>query len=141
MPSEKISADTCVRLVETATRTCQPVASAQPTGSTPNWDAMANSFASLSNAFAYGSLLLAFVATLAAIGGGFMVKIWAGRLAIDEAQRCAKKWLEEEAPPLIRREVEEFRKTFPQESPTSPEDIDQMVAAFGADRKEDGNGK
>jgi len=137
MPSEKISADTCVRLVETATRTCQPVASAQPTGSTPNWDAMANSFASLSNAFAWGSLLLALFAALAAIGWGYVVKVWAE----EEAERSVKKWLEEEALPLLRREVEEFRKTFPQESPTSPEDIDQMVAALGAVGKEDGNGK
>lgn len=149
MPSEKISADTCVRLVETATRTCQPVASAQPTGSTPNWDAMANSFASLSNAFAWGSLLLALIAVFATIGWGYVVKVWAEREAREEARRCTteeaersvKKWLDEEALPLLRREMEEFRKTFPQESSTSPEEVDMLVAALGAVGKEDGNGK
>lgn len=149
MPSEKISADTCVRLVETATRTCQPVASAQPTGSTPNWDAMANSFASLSNAFALGSLALGVIALFGGIGWGWFVKIRAEREAREEARRCTaeeaerlvRKWLEEEALPLLRREMEEFRKTFPQESSTSPEEVDMLVAALGAVGKEDGNGK
>lgn len=141
MASEKISADTCVRLVEAAARTCQPTANVQTSENAPNWDAMANSFAALSTTLSYGSLLLGLIALLGAIGWGYVVKIWAERQAIQEAQRCAKNWLEVEATPLLRREMEEFRKTFPQEAPTSAEQVDLMVAGFGADRKEDDNGK
>lgn len=141
MPAQNISAETCVRLVETATTACQPMASAQPIQPQPNWDAMANSFASLSASLSWGALLLAIIFGLATFGWGYVVKVWAEREAREEAQRCAEKWLEDEATPLLRREMEEFRKTFPPESPKSANEVDQLVAAMGADRKEDDNGK
>ena len=76
----------------------------------PAWDALANSFASLSAALAWGSILLALVAIVAAIGWGFLVRHWAEREARAEAAECVKKlmdkWLVDEAPQIIRKHVE-----------------------------------
>jgi hypothetical protein len=133
----------CVQMVEAASRSCQ-----LPTSIAPNTpvapDAVnntADSLAALSTAFTYGSILLAIVALIGAVAWGFVVKGWAEREARDEAERCTKKWIEEEGFPMLRRQMEEWKRTFPPESPISDADVDTMVAALGADGREDGSGK
>jgi hypothetical protein len=82
-----------------------PVADASP-----NMDAIGVSLSALSTAFTYGSLLVAAVAIVAAIGWGFLVRHWAEREAKKEAQECVDrmmaKWLSEEAPQIIRKHVD-----------------------------------
>ena len=90
-----------------------PVVASVPV-SAPNFDGLTASFASLSAAFTWGTIILAVVAVLAAAGWGFLVKVWAEKEARDEAERCAKKhtdaymqkWLATEAPQIVRRHVE-----------------------------------
>ena len=137
MGAQTVTAGVCVKLVEAATRSCQPIAPAPPSPV----NSAADSLAALSTAFTFGSLLLGLIALVGAIAWGFVVKYWAEREAKAEAERCAKKWLDEEATPMLRREMMEWRKTFPQESPISAETVDEMVAAAGADGKEGDDGK
>lgn len=100
----------CERFVNVAAKSC--IASAQPAPAPhePPWDALANSFASLSAAFAWGAILLALIAIVAAIGWGVLVRHWAEREARVEADECVRrlmdKWLVEEAPQIVRRHVE-----------------------------------
>lgn len=102
----------CERIVNAATSHCAAVGGPVPAHDPP-WDALANSFASLGAAFAWGSLLLALIAVLAGVGWGFLVKVWAEREARKEAADCVKrqmdKWLAEEAPAIIRQHVENLQ--------------------------------
>lgn len=64
---------------------------------------------------------------------------WALRgLTKETAEEVTEREVEKIAPPLIRREVDEIKRTFGKEAPISTDDIDAMVLAAG---KEDGNGK
>ena len=107
----------CERFVSAASRACPAVAAPAPTPATapPEWDALANSFASLSNAFAFGSIILALVAIVGAVGWGYLVKKWAEEEARKEAAECVKKimdrWLADEAPQIIRKNVEYLQNT------------------------------
>ena len=105
-----IDAAMCERFVNAASHSCTISAQPAPTAHEPTWDALANSFASLSAAFAWGTLFLALVAVLAAIGWGFLVRHWAEREAKKEAAECVDrlmdKWLVEEAPQIVRKHVE-----------------------------------
>lgn len=143
MAPQTMSADICLKMVEAATRSCQPQAPVPPpiplASETVN--TTADSLAALSTAFTYGSILLAVVALLGAVAWGFVVKGWAEREARDEAERCTKKWIEEEGFLMLRREMQEWKKTFPPEVPISDADVDTMVAALGSDGREDGSGK
>lgn len=110
MPAQSIPVDACSKMVESATRSCQPLVAAAPEQANPNWDAMATSFASLSNAFAWGSIILAVVAIIAALAWGKSVTASAEKEARDMAKSCAedyiKKWLAEQAPGIIRERVD-----------------------------------
>ena len=105
-----VPANVCSQMVEAATKSCQPLISVPPEQAAPNWDAMANSFASLSAAFAWGSIVLAVVAIIAALAWGRIVTATAEKEARKMAKDCAddyiKKWLAEEAPSLVQRHVE-----------------------------------
>lgn len=109
----QIDAATCERMITAATQSCPaataPASQPVPIGNEHQWDALANSFASLSAAFAWGSIVLAIVAILAGIGWGIYVKLWAEREARREAEECVKKlmekWQREEAPRLVREHV------------------------------------
>jgi hypothetical protein len=59
--------ETCLELVETVAKSC---AASSERVSEPNWDAMANSFASLSSAFTWGTIILAVIALIGAIAWG-----------------------------------------------------------------------
>lgn len=110
MPAQSLPVDACSKMVESATRSCQPLIAAAPEQANPNWDAMATSFASLSNAFAWGSIILAVVAIIAALAWGKIVTASAEKEARDMAKSCAedyiKKWLAEQAPGIIRERVD-----------------------------------
>lgn len=107
-----IDAAMCERFVSAVSRSCpaQAVQAANVAQPPPEWDALANSFASLSAAFAWGSILLALIAIGAGIGWGLYVKQWAEREAREEAEKCVNalmdEWLAEEAPQIIRQSVE-----------------------------------
>lgn len=136
MSAQTIPVDACSKMVESATRSCQPLIAAAPE---PKIDT-ADSLAALSTAFTFGSILLAIIALLGAITWGFFVKIWAEKEAREEAERCTKKWIEEDGFPMLRREMQEWKKTFPPEIPISDKDIAKLMAAVGSDGKEDGDG-
>jgi len=120
-------------MVEAATQSCQPAAPIPPAPASST----ADSLAALSTAFTYGALLLAVVALVGAIAWGFVVKVWAEREAREEAGRITEKWLADEAIPMLRRESQEWKRTFSQDAPISDGDIDELVAAAGSDGKED----
>lgn len=118
----------CAKMVEAASKSCAVPQSSPPapTQPQPEWDALANSIASLSSAFAWGSLLLAVVAILGALTWGWIVKGWAEKEAKQEAERCAKQkidaWLTDEAPNIVRRHVEMLNDA-------STGNVDDKVAA------------
>jgi len=140
MVAQVISADVCGKMVEAATRSCQPIISVPPEQANPNWDAMAASFASLSNAFAWGSLILALVAVFAGFTWGRIITARAEREAVKMAEAEVRKWLRDEGIPMLMREMSGFMATFKEETPISESDIDALVAAAGADGKEGSNG-
>jgi hypothetical protein len=76
---------------------------------------MANSFASLSAALTWGSMLIGVVAIIAGLAWGKLVAMRAENEARTEAQRCAQmfieKWLAEEAPRIVRAHVENLVNT------------------------------
>lgn len=83
--------------------------------------------------------ILSLVVAVVAIGLG--VAAFVGYQAIREgAVRRAQEAAEDEvgrmAPPLIRREVSDFMRTFRGENPISETDVAAMTAAAGADGKE-----
>jgi hypothetical protein len=107
---QSIPADICSQIVEASARFCHPTAGMPPQPLNPNWDAMAASFASLSNAFAWGSIVLAVVAIVAALAWGKLVTASAEREAKEMAKRCAKEyiqdWMADNAPGIIRSQVD-----------------------------------
>lgn len=141
MSKTAISLNICSEMVESAARSCQQILPEQAPPPNPNWDAMAASFASLSNAFAWGSIILALVAVFAAFTWGKIVTARAEREAREMAQAEVEKWLANVAPPLIAREASEFLRTFRAEATTSDEDLANLVAAAGNDGVEGEDGK
>lgn len=59
------------------------------------------------------------------------------------AKAKVEKWLQDDAMPLILREVSEFLRAFPVERPISEDVVDEIAAAAGksGDGKEGGDGK
>lgn len=117
-PVSRITAEECAKLIEVATAACnRPTADAVSAAGLPNWDAMANSFAALSLAFTWGSLLLAVIALVSAIAWGYIVTKKAEAEAKTCAQECAVRiadekiaaWLRDEAPGLIRKHVDNLQ--------------------------------
>lgn len=104
--------DVCVRMVEASSRACALPLAPSPQ---PSWDALANSFASLSAAFAWGAIVLAVIAIIAAVAWGKVVTITAEKEAREEAKRCAdtyiQNWLAADAPGIIRQHVEYLQDT------------------------------
>jgi hypothetical protein len=76
---------------------------------------MANSFSALSVALTVGSIFLAFLGLISAIGWGYIVKLRAENEARKTAESIAvqriEQWLAEEAPGLIRRKLEMLQDT------------------------------
>lgn len=97
----------CERLVGVAAKACPtaslPASTTVPPTPAPEWDALANSFASLGVAIAWGGTILAIIALIAGIAWAKLLR----GIAREEARRCAEermeKWLAEEAPQLLSR--------------------------------------
>lgn len=110
MPAQSIPVDACSKMVESATRSCQPLIAAAPEQTNPNWDAMATSIASQSNAVAWGSLVLAVIVVIAGIAWAKITTANAEREARAMAKACAdeyiRDWLSKEAPGIIRERVD-----------------------------------
>lgn len=127
-----------MKVVEAASQSCQASAAPQVAPANPNWDAIAVSLTSQSNSIAFGAVVLTAIFAIAGLAWGQIITRNAEREAREMAEKEAKKWLSEEGIPFLRREMQEWRKTFPQEGPISNEDVDAMVDAVG---KEVGDGK
>lgn len=110
MLGQTISADACSKMVESATRSCQPMISIppQPANST------ADSLAALSTAFTFGSIVLAVLAVMAGFAWAKIVTANAEKEARVEAKKVAetyadeyiRDWLSKEAPGIIRERVD-----------------------------------
>lgn len=105
-----IPANVCSQMVEAATRSCQPMISVPPEQVNPNWDALATSLASQSNAIAWGSLVLAVIVVIAGIAWGKIITANAERearsMAKARADEYIRDWLSKEAPGIIRERVD-----------------------------------
>jgi hypothetical protein len=99
-------------------------------------DALAVSLTAQSNAIAFGAVALAIIVALAGFAWGRIVTLNAEREAREMAEKAVQRWLQDEALPLMMREVSGFMGTFARERPISEEDVEAMVAAAGADGKE-----
>ena len=113
MAAPLISVSVCERLIEAASRPCPAPVEVSPVSGAPEpeWDALANSFASLGSAFAWGALVFALIALLGGVTWGYLVR----EQAKEEAKRCAeeavREWLEKQAPALVRQQVDWIRDT------------------------------
>jgi hypothetical protein len=109
-----IDVEACSKFVNAATKHCTAPLEGGSSG-TANWDALANSFASLSLAFTWGTIILAIVALIGAIAWGWMVKGWAEKEAREAAEVHASKmindWLANEAPRIIRKHIDYLNDT------------------------------
>lgn len=118
MAGQTITADMCGKMVEAATRSCQPMISVPPEQANPNWDAMAVALTAQSNAIAWGSIILAVIFFVAGLAWSRVVLATAKQEAREAADREAKamakscaddyigKWLAEQAPGIIRERVD-----------------------------------
>jgi hypothetical protein len=112
-----------------------------PEQANPNWDAVAVSLTSQSNAIAFGAIVLAVIVAIAGVAWGRMITMNAEREAREMAEKEVKKWLQDEAIPLLLRETNGFLQTFRGEQPISEDEVDAMTAAAGEDGKEGGDGE
>lgn len=83
--------------------------------------------------------ILSLIIAVVAIGLGFAGFVGYQAIrdgAVRRAQEAAETEVKNLAPPLIRREMDEFKRTFGKEDPISEAEVDAMVAAAGSDGKE-----
>lgn len=114
----------------------------------PNWDALAVSLTSQSNAIAWGAVILGVIVALAGFAWGKIITVNAEQEARQVAEKEARetaetevrKWLQDEGFPMVRREASEFLRTF-HEQPISEDELADLVRAAGADRKAGDGGK
>lgn len=110
MPKNSIPIDACTRMVESAAHSCQPVARPPIEAAHPNWDAIAVSLTSQSNAIAWGALAVTVIIAIAGLAWGRIITLNAEREAREMAKTFAEayiaKWLAEEAPGIIRERVD-----------------------------------
>lgn len=110
MGAQIISADICGKMVEAATRSCQPMISVPPEQANPNWDAVAVALTAQSNAIAWGAVVLGVIVAVVGWGWGKTIAADAEREARAMAKSCAEdyiaKWLADEAPGIIRERVD-----------------------------------
>lgn len=103
----------CERLVGVAAKACPaadvPAATPVPPAPQPEWDALANSFASLGVALTWGGLLLGVTAIVAGFAWARIVTRNAEEEARKEARECVDKlmteWKAKELPALVSKNV------------------------------------
>lgn len=101
MAGQTITAEVCGKMVESATRSCQPMISVPPEVSST-----ADSLAMLSTAFTFGSILLAIIALIAGFAWGKIVAATAQGEAKTAAKACAEEWMAKNGPGIIQAHVE-----------------------------------
>lgn len=85
--------------------------------------------------------ILSLIIAVVAIGLGFAGFVGYQSIrdsAVKKAQEAAELEVKNLAPPLIRREMEEFKRTFGKDDTISEDEVDAMVAAAGAKEGEGG---
>lgn len=101
-----IPANVCAQMVESANRSCQPLIQVPPEPA----NTTADSLAALSTAFTFGSILLGIFAIVIGLAWGKMVAASAEKEAKQAAKECAEayitKWMADEAPAIIRKQVD-----------------------------------
>lgn len=106
MGAQVITAGACGKMVESATRSCQPLIQVPPEPA----NTTADSLAALSTAFTFGSILLGILVLLAGYAWGKFIALDAGkearRAAKERADEYIQDWLAKEAPVLIRERVD-----------------------------------
>ena len=102
MAGQAISVDVCAKMVESATRSCQPMISVPPEPANSTADALAG----LSTAFTYGSMVFAVLALIAGFAWAKHVAHEAKEMAKAYAQNYIDEWLAEKAPGIIRERVD-----------------------------------
>lgn len=102
MAGQVIAADVCGKMVESATKACQPMISLPPEAKIST----ADSLAALSTAFVYGSILLAILVVLAGFSWAKFVAHEAKEMAKADAEAYIAKWMAEQAPGIIQSHVE-----------------------------------
>lgn len=100
--SDPIPANICGQMVESATRSCQPLIQVPPGPAS----SAADSLAMLSTAFTFGSILLAIIALIAGFAWGKMVAVSAKEEAKKAAKECAEDWMARNGPMIIQSHVE-----------------------------------
>jgi hypothetical protein len=103
----KMDVETCGKLVEQAVNQCAAKAQESPPPRLQDSsDQVANSLAALSAAISWGSVILAGIAIVLAIGWSFMVRHWAKEEARKEMEArlngMCLSWLEEKVPQMFR---------------------------------------
>ena len=100
--TDPIPANVCSQMVESATRSCQPLIQmpAEPAVTT------ADSLAALSTAFTFGSILLAILALIAGYAWGRIIAASAKEEAQKAAKECADDWMAKNGPGIIQQHVE-----------------------------------
>ena len=104
--TEPVPANVCAQMVESATRSCQPLIEVPPDQA----NSAADSLAMLSTAFTFGSILLAILVMVVAIPWAKQVasqaKEDAEKAAKERADTYIEEWLANEAPGIIRARVD-----------------------------------
>ena len=104
--AEPVPSNVCAQMVESATRSCQPLIEvpSEPANTA------ADSLAMLSTAFTFGSIVLAILLVFAGLAWGKIVAAAAEKEAKQAAKECAEdyivKWMADEAPAIIRKQVD-----------------------------------
>lgn len=106
LAKEPVPANICAQMVESATRSCQPLLQVPP----EPVNKTADSLAALSTAFTFGSILLGILVLLAGYAWGKFIALDAGKEATKAAKERAdvyiEEWLATEAPGIIRERVD-----------------------------------
>ncbi len=106
LSTEPVSANMCAQMVEFTARSCQSLIETP----TEPVNSVADSLAMLSTAFTFGSILLAIIALIAGFAWGKIVAATAEKEAKQAAKECAEeyivKWMADEAPAIIRKQVD-----------------------------------
>ena len=100
--TDPVPANICAQMVESATRSCQPLLQVPPEPANKT----ADSLAALSTAFTYGSILLAILALIAGFAGGKIVAASAEKEAKQAAKECAEDWMAKNGPRIVQHHVE-----------------------------------
>ena len=104
----------CAAIVEAAAQKCVPIDQVSASQSSPDHlSELATSFAALSAALTWGSIIIALVGILGGLAWGRLIvnkaENEARTASKEQAHRTIERWLDDEAPAIIRSHVEKLR--------------------------------